>query len=193
MKLVVKDYISVVKVASFREFDEAAANEEYVAAVYKAIMLNMQQQVVEALKREHKPSNNAEKERQYQEQLSACEDYDTFEQIVIEVLRLKYDSIEGEKLAYVDSEDFFGNIYMPIFRSWALDDPSINPTNITLEELTKATIETTTSKASKMTYRADISKEESVFLIAFGSAVGVGVAAAIALPLIFKKKRRLAK
>ena len=190
MKMVVKDYISVVKVSSFREFDEKVANAEYVEAIYKATMLNMQQQVIEALKREHKPSNNAERERQYQEQLAACEDYDTFEQIVIEVLRLKYDSIEGEKLAYKDANDFFENIYMPIFKSWALDDPSINPTNITLEELTKATIETTTSKASKMTFRADVSKEESTFLIILGASLGAACVAGITLPIVFRKRRR---
>ena len=190
MKMVVKDYISVVKVSSFREFNEQAANAEYVEAIYKATMLNMQQQVIEALKREHKPSNNAERERQYQEQLVACEDYDTFEQIVIEVLRLKYDSIEGEKLAYKDANDFFENIYMPIFKSWALDDPSINPTNITLEELTKATIETTTSKASKMTFRADVSKEESTFLIILGASLGAACIAGITLPIVFRKRRR---
>ncbi len=190
MKLVVKDYISVIKVSSFRDFNEAEANAEYVEAIYKATMLNMQQQVIEALKREHKPSNNAERERQYQEQLAACEDYDTFEQIVIEVLRLKYDSIKGEKLAYKDANDFFENIYMPIFRSWALDDPSINPTDITLEELTKATIETTTSKASKMTFRADVSKQESTFLIILGASLGAACVAGITLPLVFKKKRR---
>ena len=190
MKMVVKDYISVVKVSSFREFDEKAANAEYVEAIYKATMLNMQQQVIEALKREHKPSNNAERERQYQEQLAACEDYDTFEQIVIEVLRLKYDSIEGEKLAYKDANDFFENIYMPIFKSWALDDPSINPTNITLEELTKATIETTTSRAAKMTFRADVSKEESTFLIILGASLGAACIAGITLPIVFRKRRR---
>ena len=190
MKMVVKDYISVVKVSSFREFDEQAANAEYVEAIYKATMLNMQQQVIEALKREHKPSNNAERERQYQEELSACEDYDTFEQIVIEVLRLKYDSIEGEKLTYTDANDFFENIYMPIFKSWALDDPSINPTNITLEELTKATIETTTSRAAKMTFRADVSKEESTFLVVLGASLGVACIAGITLPIVFRKRRR---
>lgn len=190
MKLVVKDYISVVKVSSFREFNEEEANNEYVEAIYKATMLNMQQQVIEALKREHKPSNNAERERQYQEQLSACEDYDTFEQIVIEVLRLKYDSLKGEKLAYTDANDFFENIYKPIFRSWALDDPSINPTDITLEELTKATIETTTSKAAKMTFRADVSNEETTFLIILGASLGATCVAGIALPLVFRKKRR---
>ena len=60
MKKVVGDYIQVVKVSSFREFDATAAENEFVDAVYKAIMLNMQQQVVEALKRDHKPTNRHE-------------------------------------------------------------------------------------------------------------------------------------
>ncbi|MBR4378458.1 MAG: hypothetical protein IKP50_06245 [Bacilli bacterium] len=190
MKASVNVYISKVKISSFREFDEAAANAEFVAAVYRAIMLNMQQQVIEALKREYKPSNNAEKEAQYKAQLAACEDYDTFEQIVLEVLRLKYVSLTNQE---IDIEQF-RPIYDDIFKSWALDDPSINPTNITLEELTKATIEKTTTKATKVAHRESISSQESTFLIVFGCAVGVVGAAAIAAPIIIKsRKRRLAK
>lgn len=192
MKASINIYISKVKVSKFREFDEETANNEFVAAVYKAIMLNMQQQVIEALKREHKPSNNAEKEQQYQEQLKACEDYNTFEEIVLEVLRLKYVSLTKQEIEIND----FRPIYDQIFRSWALDDPSINPTSITLEELTKATIEKTTTKASKVELKEEISKQESTFLIVFGAAIGITSAAAIAAPIIIKsskRRRRLAK
>ena len=189
MKASVNIYISKVKVSSFRDFDEAAANAEFVAAIYKAIMLNMQQQVIDALEKDHEPSSNAEKERQYEEQLAACKDYDSFEQIVIEVLRLKYDSIKGEKQSYKDVDDFFENIYMPIFKSWALDDPSINPTDITLEELTTATIETTSSKASKVSLRNEMSKEEGTFLLVFGCSIGVVCLAGLGVGIFFYIKR----
>ena len=190
MKVVIKDYIQVVKISSFREFDKEAADAEFVEAAYKAIMLNMQQQVVETLKKEHKPSTNAEKERQYQEQLAACQDYDTFEQIVIEVLRLKYDSLSGDKLAYADVDDFFNNIYMPIFKSWALDDPSINPTNITLEELTQATIETTTTRATKFSFRTDLSKQETNALVIIFVVLGVGAVGGLTAPFVIKAMKR---
>lgn len=196
MKVVIRDYIQVVKISSFREFDKEAADAEFVEEAYKAIMLNMQQQVVQTLKKEHKPSTNAEKERQYQEQLAACQDYDTFEQIVIEVLRLKYDSISGEKPSYTDVDDFFNNIYMPIFRSWALDDPSINPTNITLEELTQATIETTTTRANKFLFRTDLSKQETNALVIIFTVLGVGAVGGLTAPFVIKaikRRKELAK
>ena len=190
MKASINDYIYGVRISSFREFDEEAANAEFVEAIKEAIMLNMQQQVIEALKREYKPSNNAQKEAQYREQLAACEDIETFKQIVLEVLRLKYVSLTKEDIDI----DTFKPIYDEIFRSWALDDPSINPTSITLEELTTATIETTTTKASKIVHRDSISKEESTFLIILGSAVGGVCVVSIVMALIMKpKRRRLAK
>ena len=182
----VNRYISTVKISSFRDYNEAEANEDFVQAIYKAIMLHLQQQVIEALKKDHKPSNNPEKEMLYNEQLEACQDYETFEEIVLEVLRLKYVALTEEDIAI----DEFRPIYDKIFRSWALDDPSINPTNITLEQLTQATIETTKSNASKFTYRTDMTKEESTALIIIGATLGVGVATAMIVPGILNKKKR---
>ena len=191
MKAVVKSYISKVKISSFRDFDEEDANNKFVEAVSEAIMLNMQQQVIEALKRDHKPSNNAEKEMVYQQQLAACEDIETFKEIVLEVLRQKYVSLTKSEIAIDD----FRPIYAKIFRSWALDDPSLNESGITLEQLTKATIETTKANANKFTYRESVTPQESTFLIVFGAAIAVGVGAAIATPVILSKTkhRRSAK
>ena len=199
MKKVVKDYISVVKISSFRDFNETAANEEFVKAVKEAIMLNMQQQVIEALKRDHKPSTNADKEAVYKQQLAACEDFETFEQIVLEVLRQKYLSlggnpnygrVNGEDDDLDDIEVFEKRVFNPVFKSWALDDPSLNATGITLEQLTTATIETTKSNATKFTYRDSVSPQESTFFIIFGAALGAGLVAAIATPIIVGKARR---
>ena len=189
MKVVVKDYISTVKISSFRDFDETAANDEFVEAVYKAIMLNMQQQVIDALKRDHKPSNNADKEMVYQQQLAACEDFDTFEEIVLEVLRLKYVAVKEEI-----SIDDFRPIYKMIFRSWALDDPSLNDSGITLEQLTTATIETTTAKANKFTIKESLTSQESTVLIVLGCVVAVGAVTALAVPVlssVIRKRRGL--
>ena len=186
MKKVVKDYISVVKISSFRDFDEAAANDEFVEAVYQAIMLNMQQQVIDALKRDHKPSTNADKEAVYKQQLAACEDFETFEEIVLEVLRQKYVSVTNGEIGIDD----FRPIYKAIFRSWALDDPSLNSSGITLEQLTTATIETAKSNATKFTYRDSVSPQESTFFIIFGAALGAGLVAAIVTPIIVGKARR---
>lgn len=185
-KTVVKSYISRVRVSSFRNFDEEKANNEFVEAVKKAIMLNMQQQVIEALEKDHKPSNNVDKELLYQEQLEAVKDYETFEEIVLEVLRQKYVSLTNQEIEI----DTFRGVYDNIFRSWALDDPSLNTSGITLEELTAATIQTTRARANNFTYRETIGKEESIFFIVLGSALVVGLAGAISVPLILRKKRR---
>ena len=191
MKAVVKSYISKVKISSFRDFDEEDANNKFVEAVSEAIMLNMQQQVIEALKRDHKPSNNAEKEMVYQQQLAACEDLETFKEIVLEVLRQKYVSLTKTEIAIDD----FRPIYAKIFKSWALDDPTLNESGITLEQLTKATIETTRANANRFTYRESVTPQESTFLIVFGTAIAVGLGAAIATPVILSKTkhRRRAK
>ena len=187
MKRVVGDYIQVVKVSSFREFDATAAENEFVDAVYKAIMLNMQQQVVEALKRDHKPTNNPEKELLYRQQLEACEDFDTFEELVLEVLRQKYNAISNTAEVGIDE---FRDTYKLIFRSWALNKPEENPTPITLEQLTTATIETTKANANRFEYRGSIDNKESLVLIIFGAAAVLGIASAITIPILVSKNKQ---
>ena len=187
MKKVVGDYIQVVKVSSFREFDATAAENKFVDAVYKAIMLNMQQQVVEALKRDHKPTNNPEKELLYRQQLEACEDFDTFEELVLEVLRQKYNAISNTAEVGIDE---FRDTYRLIFRSWALNKPEENPTPITLEQLTTATIETTKANANRFEYRGSIDNKESLVLIIFGAAAVLGIASAITIPILVSKSKQ---
>ena len=187
MKKVVGDYIQVVKVSSFREFDATAAENEFVDAVYKAIMLNMQQQVIEALKRDHKPTNNPEKELLYRQQLEACEDFDTFEELVLEVLRQKYNSISNTAEVGIDE---FRDTYRLIFRSWALNKPEENPTSITLEQLTTATIETTKANANRFEYRGSFDNKESLVFIIFGAVAVLGIASAIAVPILVGKSKQ---
>ena len=187
MKKVVGDYIQVVKFSSFREFDATAAENEFVDAVYKAIMLNMQQQVVEALKRDHKPTNNPEKELLYRQQLEACEDFDTFEELVLEVLRQKYNSISNAPEVGIDE---FRDTYRLVFRSWALNKPEENPTSITLEQLTTATIETTKANANRFEYRSSFDSKESLVFIIFGAVAVLGIASAIVVPILAGKSKQ---
>jgi hypothetical protein len=187
MKKVVGDYIQVVKVSSFREFDATAAENEFVDAVYKAIMLNMQQQVIEALKRDHKPTNNPEKELLYRQQLEVCEDFDTFEELVLEVLRQKYNAISNAAEVGIDE---FRDTYRLIFRSWALNKPEENPSSITLEQLTTATIETSKANANRFEYRGSFDNKESLVFIIFGAVAALGIASAITVPILVNKSKQ---
>ena len=187
MKVVVKDYIQVVKISSFREFDETRAEEEFVDAIYEAIMLNMQQQVIDSLERSHKPTNNPEKELLYQQQLEVCKNYDTFEQLVLEVLRQKYNSISNAP--EISAEDFEGT-YRAIFRSWALNKPEENPSTINLEQLTTATIETTKANANRFEFNTAIAGKESTVFIIFGAVAVLGIASAIVVPVLVSKSKQ---
>ena len=187
MKVVVKDYIQVVKISSFREFNETKAEEEFVNAIYEAIMLNMQQQVIDSLERSHKPTNNPEKELLYQQQLEVCKNYDTFEQLVLEVLRQKYNSISNAP--EISAEDF-EDTYRAIFRSWALNKPEENPSTINLEQLTTATIETTKANANRFEFNTAIEGKEATVFIIFGAVAVLGIGSAIAVPILVGKAKQ---
>ena len=189
MKANINAYIEMVLGECFRDYDKETADKEFVEQAHESIMLTMQQQVIEALEKDHKPSNDPEKEAEYNEQLEAVKDLATFKEIVMEVLRLKYVSLTGEEIDI----DSFREVYWNIFKAWALDDPSLNPYGITLEELTTATIETTTKKANAMTFNGNLQSEEVVFLSVFGGVILLGAGAAIGVPMFLKKKRGLAK
>ena len=195
IKTVVGDYIQKVMISSFREYDKESADNEFVEAVYKAIMLNMQGQVIAALESSHTPSNNAEKELQYKNELELVKDYDSFEEIVTEVLRQKYVEITSQDIAFEEFKD----VYKVIFRSWALDDPALlnalpeNVQRISLEELTAATINTATNRANAFVYNSSLSKPETTFLIAFGSVLGAAIVGSIAVTIVMKSKKRRVK
>ena len=192
----VNQYITVVTESSFRNFDEAKANREFVQAVYKAILLHMQNQVIQTLEEGHKqPYSNLEAEKQFQDELKACKDIETFEEIVLEVLRNKYVELTGDNVS--DIKAFKRDVYMKIFEAWALDksldevDPDLaaRGVKITLEELTTATIDVTTNRAKVLEPLHEITKPEQTFLIAFvaGSVGLLGIS--IALPLILKRRK----
>ena len=180
----VKSYVTVVKVSSFRDFDKEAADKEFVEAAYKAILLSMQNEVISILEKEHEPSNNAEKEAQYQKELDAVKDYETFEIMVTEVLRQKYNTIAKEP---IDDVDEFKPVYREIFEAWALDKQS--KYGITLEELTKATIEQSTSRARTFTIHSDLSTNEWIFIGAIAGGAALVITASAVIPTLLKKKK----
>ena len=180
----VKSYVSIVKVSSFRDFDQEAADKEFVETVYKAILLSMQNEVISILERDHKKSSNAEKEAQYQKELEAVKDYETFEIMVTEVLRQKYVALTGEQ---IDDVEAFHEIYWEIFTAWALDKPS--PYAITLEELTQTTIDESTSRANAFSVNADLTTGEWVYIGCIAGGVALIIAGFAVVPNILKKKR----
>ena len=177
----VKSYVTVVKVSSYREFDKEAADKEFVEAVYKAILLSMQNEVISILEKDHKPSSNAEKEAQYNRELEAVKDIETFEIMVTEVLRQKYVALTGIEIADVEE---FHPIYWEIFKAWALDEPSPYP--ITLEELTQTTIDQSASRANTFTARSDLSAGEWGFIGGIVGGAALLIAAAAILPGVIK-------
>lgn len=182
----VKSYVTVVKVSSYREFDKEAADKEFVEAIYKAILLSMQNEVISILEKEHKPSGNAEKEAQYNKELEAVKDIETFEIMVAEVLRQKYNSIVEIDKQIADVEEFMP-VYWEIFTAWALDTPSEH--GITLEELTTATIEQSTGRAKAFTVNSHLTAGEWGFIAGIAGGMALIITASAVIPTLLKKKR----
>ena len=180
----IKSYVTTVKVSSFREFDKEEADRKFVEAAYKAILLSMQNEVISILEKDHKPSSNAEKEEQYQKELEAVKDFETFEIMVTEVLRQKYVAITGEQ---IDDVEDFQPIYWEIFEAWALDKPSPYP--ITLEELTQTTIDASTSRARSFTVNSNLLPSEWAFVGGVVGGAALVIAAAAIVPTLLKKKK----
>lgn len=196
VKISVKNYVTSVKVSSFRDFDKEAADAEFLENVYKAIMLHMQEQVINTLESEHKDSGNKEKEEVYQNELAAVKDYETFEIMVTEVLRQKYVALTGDETYTQENlENFFNDVYWPIFRAWALDEDipqelKDKGINITLEQLTTTTIEQSTSRARAFTVHSDLQNNEIIFLAALGGGVVLTISLAAIIPTVINKRRR---
>ena len=202
----VKSYVSIVKVSSYREFDKETADNEFVEAVYKAIMLSMQNEVISILEKDHKPDSNQEREAVYQKELEAVKDYETFEIMVIEVLRQKWVTLTGdetylrdvnnpEEQKLNDLEIFNLKVYQPIFRAWALDE-GIPQTlkdkgfNVTLEELSKTTIEESTGRAKKFVIKSDLTKGEWIFIAGIVGGAAAIISAAAVIPTVLKRRKR---
>lgn len=183
----VKQYIEKVAVSSFRDFDKEAADEEFLQNAYDAILLNMQQQVSLSLTEAYEEASKSGKftgtaktelDKRYEEQMAAVADIETFEIMVLEVMRQKYVSVLNTQLeagtitresydaAWANAVDVetFEPIYWAIFRAWALNEESEYP--MTLQELTDATIADTTYATTHIELRDGLSSQEIKFLTA---------------------------
>lgn len=183
----VKQYIEKVAVSSFRDFDKEAADEEFLQNAYDAILLNMQQQVSLSLTEAYEEASKSGKftgtaktelDKRYEEQMAAVADIETFEIMVLEVMRQKYVSVLNTQLeagtitresydaAWENAVDVetFEPIYWAIFRAWALNEESEYP--MTLQELTDATIADTTYATTHIELRDGLSSQEIKFLTA---------------------------
>ena len=180
----IKAYIEKITVESFRDFDKEAADAEFVENAYMAVLRNMQSQVLTSLE-QSKPTGNYELQQKWEEEYKAVSDIEEFEIIVFEVMRRKYNSISDTKYDDVES---FAPIYKEIFRKWVLNIE--DGSGITLEQLTKATVEEEVNKVSHPIIFTSLGGNElaAVLIIAF-SSIGV-IALAIIIPVVIKRKKR---
>jgi len=118
----------------------------------------------------------------------------------LEVMRMKYVSVmndryEGKLISYDEYEsamsvaeevEIFKPVYQSIFRSWALNEES--EYGMTLEELTKATIENTTKIAAPVEYANSLSKMDILTISIFAGLSAI--AGAIYISNYLSNKRR---
>ena len=188
MRKEVRKTVVKIKVSSFRDFDKEAADKQFAFDVHDAMMKHLQEVVINELTKDYKPSGNKEKDEQYQRELEACKDIESFEEIVIEVLRQKYNALTDSDI----KEGEFGSkgegIYWEIFEAWCLDRDCPYP--ITFQELTDSTIETTTQNARSFDLNTNVTNTEIVFTAAFvgGSVAFISLAGVLGYVL---KKRSL--
>jgi len=209
----VNNYISAIGYRSFKDFDKEAADAEFVQAAYQAILINMQQQVLvqlDAAFDEAKKSGKyvgtalTELENTYTEQRAAVEDVEEFEIMVLEIMRQKYISVLCNKLndkLITDVEyqqgwlkaidvDTFAPTYKEIFKCWALNVPS--ETEMTLEELTTATIQQATHNAVYIEGNKELTSGEITFLSIFGGSATIFAIVYIISKLVSKKRKVVA-
>ena len=190
VKLAVNQSITTITSKSFRDFDKAKADREFVETLEPVMMATMQSQVLAVLEEEYNNSDhrNKDKDQVILDEIEAVKDIEMFRIMVMEVLRQKYESLDGSKSYKDDLEKFTEEIYWPCFEAWALDKES--PVGFTFEELTKATIESSSKRANSYVIATSADKPEIVFISVFAGVTAVAIAGAIAVPTVLKKKRR---
>lgn len=190
VKLAVNQSITTITSKSFRDFDKAKADREFVETLEPVMMATMQSQVLAVLEEEYNNSDhrNKDKDQVILDEIEAVKDIEMFRIMVMEVLRQKYESLDGSKSYKDDLEKFTEEIYWPCFEAWALDKES--PVGFTFEELTKATIESSSKRANSYVIATSADKPEIVFISVFAIVTAVAIAGAIAVPTILKNKRK---
>ena len=189
VKMAVNHSITTITSKSFRDFDKDKADREFVETLEPVMMATMQSQVLAILEEQYENSDhrNKEKDQVLLDEIDAVKDIETFRIMVMEVLKQKYETLEGSKV-YEDLQAFTDEIYWPCFEAWALDKDS--PFGFTFEELTKATIESSSKRANSYAFATSADKPEIVFISVFAGVSALVVAGAIVVPTILKKKRR---
>ena len=192
VKIAVNQTITNITSESFRNFDKEKADREFVEKLEPVMMATMQSQVLATLEEEYNKSNhrNKEKDQVMLDEIEAIKDIETFRIIVMEVLRQKYEALTGISYGETpeDLQKFTDEVYWPAFEAWALDKES--PIGITFEELTKATIESSTKRANNFVYATTAGKPEIIFISIFAGVAALAVGGAFVVPTILKKKRR---
>ena len=188
MKVEINKTVKKIKTSSFRDFDKTKADLQFAYDVHDAMMLHLQEVVVKELEKDYKPSGNREKDQQYQEELDACKDIESFTEIVIEVLRQKYNKLTRSDIKQGKFGEKGKGIYWKIFEAWCLDYECPYP--ITFQELTDSTVEVTTRNARSFELSTKVTNTEIIFTAAFigGSVAFVSLAGVLGYVL---KKRSL--
>lgn len=188
MKVEVRKTVIKIKTSSFRDFDKDAADLQFAYDVHDAMMLHLQEVVVTELEKDYKPSGNKEKDDQYQAELEACKDIESFTEIVIEVLRQKYNALTKSDIKQGKFGEKGKGIYWDIFKAWCLDQECPYP--ITFQELTDSTVDVTTQKARSFELNTKVTDTEVTFVAAFvgGSVAFISLAGVLGYVL---KKRSL--
>jgi len=179
----VNKVITAISVKTFRDFDKEAADAEFAENAYNAVVLNMQAQVKTILTKEYESAINSNKYKgtakkqfmeRYASEMAAIDDLATFELMVIETMRAKYVAIMNNRLkentiSNVEYNEFIGNakdietfvpVYKGIFKAWALNLE--DEYGISLEELTKSTINDAKESIKPDTYKGKENNNESI-------------------------------
>ncbi|MBQ9513692.1 MAG: hypothetical protein IJR66_01750 [Clostridia bacterium] len=210
----VNDYVNRVAYSSFKDFDKDVADREFVENAYTAIMLNLQEQVLSTLEKEYQETKASGKysgkaledyEATYNEQVENVSDFETFEIMILEVMRQKYVTVLNERLDNklltkdeydvlfegAKDVDAFEEKYNEIFTNWALNKEDAS--GITLEEISNSVIGNTKKKMGAGEYLKNglSTLELVIFIVVFGALAigGITILVMKALPVIKAKRR----
>ena len=214
----INHYITGLSVQSFRDFDRAKADAEFAEAAYQAILISLQETVQNTLTENYEKAKANKSGRALQdlteayekemeqvshlhflENISDEECSGCFEDIIIEVMRLKYltilnnkkeqeeisNELFNEHVNLASDVESFAAVYKDIFFCWATGQETNSEVKITLQELSDAAIESTTAKINPETIDVKIMNVEWVII---GSITGLMVILSALYIFISRKK-----